>query len=127
MTENDEMTGQRTRYTLRIGGDKDDVAAYVDALERTITSVTGGMSVTRGVGLWREDGNSEPPYVGDIAREASATVAFVVGEDTSHKAIKAALIDASNRADAESVQWVNVEHEPVNVSHIDVQSAEVDA
>jgi len=127
MTENNELTGQRTRYTIRIGGGEDDVAEYLACLERTISRVAGGCNVTTGAGIWREDGNTQPPYTGDVAREHSATVSFVVDNDTPHKAIKAALIDASNESDAQSVQWVNVEHEPVNVSHIDVQSAEVDA
>jgi hypothetical protein len=122
-------TQERTRFSITFGAEKESnrkaLNRFIDSVERELTRNTGGMKRIEHSGSWRTDGNSEAPYTGELTREPAVTLSFVTDVDSERmlSVIKAVVRDEADRQDllsSEAMRWVNVEMEPVRVSHFDL-------
>ncbi|AUO79278.1 hypothetical protein [Salinibacter phage M31CR41-2] len=129
LTQNTLSTMEtRNRISITFGADNEENRAalnrFVDSVERSLTRNTGGMKRIEHSGSWRTDGNTEPPYNGELVQEPAITLSFVTNTDADRmlSVLKAVIRDEANRAElsSEAMQWVNVEIEPVHVDHFDL-------
>lgn len=112
-----EFTSNRVRYSFAIGSNE-DIADFLTRAAELLSEVTGGLTVLDGTGIWREDGNGQPPYTAPMASENSYTLTFVVtpGEDPGIDEYKDLIRLAQTETQAD-ISWVNAEIEPVSVDH----------
>lgn len=122
------LKGDRFRYTFTVGCEWNYNVIYMDELidnvvER-LSRVTGGMKRMDHDGLWREDGNGNPPYEGELVSEPATSISFVSNDvpDVMLPYVKGLFRDAAFKMPMECdfMQWVNVEVERVEVHHFDL-------
>jgi hypothetical protein len=112
-----EFTSNRVRYSFSIGSSQ-DISAFVERACELISEVTGGLTVLGGTGIWREDGNGQPPYTAAMDSEQATVLTFVVSpqEDPGIEEFKDLIRLAQTETKA-NISWVNAEIEPVYCDH----------
>ena len=115
----DSLSGNRTRFRFVFGVPfgETHTKTFNHLIER-ITKVTAGCTVIDARGIWREDGNGNPPYIGDIDDEHSIIIEFVTGRFDVLRHVKRIVREVHREFDP-PFRWVNVEMSSVHVDHFD--------
>jgi len=124
----DALSGNRKRITFTFGADNErnapKLSKFADELLPRITKITAGAKVNYHDGVWRSDGNTEPPFTGEHVREPALSISFGTPHDVENvlSAVKAQIRETAQEMfdDPSFMQWVNVEIEPVSVHHFDL-------
>lgn len=128
---------ERIRFVFNIGitfdlSERDVFIRFISDLCKSISAVTGGIRYSQGIGTWRSDGNSEPPYNGTLERESSYNFIVIVDPKSLNtfggcntvreiaEMLQSRLRTVYEYHDNLPIQWVNVEAERVYVSHFDI-------
>lgn len=85
---------------------------FLEHLAQAVSESFGGFRYTTGTGFWTADGNSEPPFTGEIYEEDSVTLRVTVtGDvDSAVSILQAAAVEAKQKTTGNvPMEWVNVE------------------
>jgi hypothetical protein len=85
---------------------------FLGYLADSISADFGGCRFTEGTGIWREDGNGEPPHKGEIFEEDTVSLHVTVQDDPTHAVymIREACRYARHATSGDvPIEWVNVE------------------
>jgi hypothetical protein len=85
---------------------------FLEHLAQAVCESFGGFRYTTGTGFWTADGNSEPPFTGEIFEEDSVTLHVTVTGDVESAVsiLRAAAVEAKQKTSGDvPMQWVNVE------------------
>jgi hypothetical protein len=85
---------------------------FLEHLAEAVCESFGGFRYSTGTGFWTADGNSEPPFTGEIFEEDSVTLHVTVTGDVESAVsiLQAAAVEAKQKTSGDvPMQWVNVE------------------
>jgi hypothetical protein len=85
---------------------------FLGHLSQSVCESFGGFRYTTGTGFWTADGNSEPPFTGEIFQEDSVTLHVTVTGDVESAVsiLQAAAVEAKQKTTGDvPMEWVNVE------------------
>jgi len=93
---------------------------FIEHLAKTVSRDFGGFRFETGTGVWRDDGNSEPPFTGELFEEKTVTLYLTVDNDPNHAVyMLREACDFAKHATKGNVpmEWINVEITQCTVSH----------
>ena len=117
------INGERHKIALTFGYGHTDwnVREYfLRHLPEAVCESFGGFRYTTGTGFWTADGNSEPPFTGEIFEEDSVTLIVTVEEspESAVSILRASAIEAKNQTAGDvPMEWVNVEITQAQAAH----------
>jgi len=124
---------QRIRLILSFGFsyelDEDVFDSFLTDLHKSLTIPSGGLRYTFGTGIWRDDGNSEPPFTGDVNDELGVDVALTLDpkDHLGFGTVRTLISHIQERCRLAhdnhpkiGIQWVNMEVDVIHVSHFDI-------
>jgi len=109
------ISGQRHTIAVTFGYGHTDWNVqefFLEHLAETVSEDFGGFRYTKGTGFWRSDGNSEPPFTGELFEEKTVTLYLTVDNDPNHAVyMLREACDFAKHATKGNVpmQWINVE------------------
>ena len=117
------INGERHKIALTFGYGHTDwnVREYfLGHLANAVCESFGGFRYTTGTGFWTADGNSEPPFTGEIFEEDSVTLIVTVEEspESAVSILRASAMEAKNQTAGDvPMEWVNVEITQAQAAH----------
>jgi hypothetical protein len=116
------INGKRHTLTLSFGYGHTDwhVDQFFRSLHEQLVKDFGGLRTNKGVGLWASDGNTNPPYTGEIYGEDVVTITVTVDVDPEFAThlIQEACRYAKHRTEGDvPMEWVNVEVTQTEAHH----------
>lgn len=111
----DSIDGQRHTIAATFGFGHVDWNVrefFLGHLSQSVSESFGGFRYTTGTGFWTADGNSEPPFTGEIFEEDAVTLRVTVtGDvDSAVSILQAAAVEAKQKTTGDvPMEWVNVE------------------
>lgn len=100
---------------------------FLEHLAQAVSESFGGFRYTTGTGFWTADGNSEPPFTGELFEEDTVTIHVTVTGDVESAVsiLQAAAVEAREKTTGEvPLQWVNVEAWETQAFHFDMSETE---
>jgi len=117
------INGERHTIALTFGYGHTDWNVrdfFLDHLTKTVSRDFGGFRFTTGTGFWTDDGNSEPPFKGEIFEEDTVTLVVTVQDDPEFAVymLQEACRYAKHATDGDvPMEWVNVEITQTQAAH----------
>lgn len=122
----DSINGERHTIAATFGYGHSDWAMrefFLDHLAQAVCESFGGFRYTTGTGFWTADGNSEPPFTGQLFEEDTVTLHVTVTGDVESavQILQAAAVEAREKTTGEvPLAWVNVETWETKAFHFDM-------